>query len=254
MRTSSINPTAITNSDDTLPIGRLVGLHLIPGFLVVLATAAIGWLLRDSGLPSLLPLLLAIPLVLLPVELGALFWAGKRQYGRYTLRGVLPYAQPMSAKAYATWIPGVFVASIALFLAFGITDTILFERVFFWWPAWMNPDYASLSGQPAPVLWGTVALLMVFGNLIGPAVEELYFRGYLLPQLAPLGRWGIVLHAALFAVYHFWSPWAIISRTAGMIPIAWAAQRTRNIIVPIAVHCTLNTVGTLLSLGVILGS
>lgn len=116
----------------------------------------------------------------------------------------------------------------------------------------MSPEYDSLIGQPPLLFWTTVSLLMLFGNLVGPLVEELYFRGYLLPRLAHLGRWGAVVNGILFALYHFWSPWYVVSRAIGILPIAFFARSKRNVVVTILVHCTLNTVGTLMALAAIL--
>ena len=232
---------------------KIVGMHLLPGLIIVSVYAAIAWFLRPLKLPSLLPLALAIPISLVPVELGILLYRGKQLYGRYTLRGVLPYSEALSWRSYAVWIPVTFVASLALFIVVGLVDGIMYETFFSWWPAWMNPDYGSLAGTSPGAFWGTLIMLMLMGNWLGPAIEELYFRGYLLPHMEHLGRWAVVLNSMLFALYHFWSPWYFISRSAGVLPLAIAARYKRNVYIPLVVHCTLNTVGTLLALGMLFG-
>ena len=255
MNTTTLPKTAILAGDDTdinWSLKKIIGMHLLPGLIIVTAYAIIAWFLRPLELPSLLPLALAIPISLVPVELGVLLHQGKRLHGRYTLRGVLPYSESLSWRAYALWIPVTFVASLALFIVVGLVDGIMYETFFSWWPAWMNPDYGSLVGAGEGAFWGTLIMLMLMGNWLGPAIEELYFRGYLLPNMAHLGRRAVVLNSVLFAFYHFWSPWYIISRSAGVLPMALVARYKRNAYIPLIVHCTLNTVGTLLALGMIM--
>jgi hypothetical protein len=49
----------------------------------------------------------------------------------------------------------------------------------------------------------------------------------------------LVLHSFLFAVYHFFTPWMIITRTLGMLPLAFAVKR-KNIWVSVIVHVLAN--------------
>lgn len=254
---AAISPTANLSKDEKsstkrASIPHLLVLHLLPGLVIVVGYALLAWLMRSQDLPALLTFILTIPLTLIPMELGYLLYQGKRKNGYFTLRGVIAYNQPLSFTQYAIWIPVTLFASIMLFVLFGAVDTILYQQLFFWWPAWMNPDLISLHELSPRMLWITVDLLMVLGNWIGPFVEELYFRGYLLPQMAHLGRWGVVLNGALFALYHFWSPWHVIGRAIGILPLGFAARNKRNVVIPIVVHCTLNTVGTLLAVAAIL--
>ena len=53
-------------------------------------------------------------------------------------------------------------------------------------------------------------------RLRGPIVEELYFRGYLLPRMEWMGRWAPLVNVSLFSLYHFWSPWQILGRILGL--------------------------------------
>ena len=74
---------------------------------------------------------------------------------------------------------------------------------------------------------------MLFGLLVNglaaPVVEELYFRGYLLPRI-PLSRgWAPLLNAALFSLYHLFSPWQNLARTAAVVPIAYAVSWKRSV-------------------------
>lgn len=249
--TAGVFQSASESAAEKLSIPQLIAMHLLPGLIIVAGYAITAWHMRSLNVPGLLPLVAAIPLTLIPAELGYLLYQGKRKHGHFTLRGVIDYNQPLNLKQYAIWVPVTLLAAISLFVTFGLADSILLQYVFFWWPAWMNPDYGSLSGLSPLALWSTVGMLMLFGNWIGPLVEELYFRGYLLPRMEYLGRWGVVLNGVLFALYHFWSPWHVVSRAIGILPLGFVARSKRNVIIPIIVHCTLNTVGTLLALAAI---
>ena len=53
------------------------------------------------------------------------------------------------------------------------------------------------------------------------------------------GKWAPLLHSFLFAFYHIWTPWMLVTRTLGMLPLAYAVQR-RNLYLSIIVHVLIN--------------
>lgn len=64
----------------------------------------------------------------------------------------------------------------------------------------------------------TAVLGFFFSGLIGPVVEELYFRGFLLPRISRLGRWAPLLNTVLFSLYHFFTPWQNPGRILALTP------------------------------------
>jgi hypothetical protein len=46
----------------------------------------------------------------------------------------------------------------------------------------------------------------------------------------------------LFSLYHFWSPWQVLVRLAGFLPMTWVTWRTRSVYVSMAAHITINTI------------
>jgi hypothetical protein len=82
-------------------------------------------------------------------------------------------------------------------------------------------------------------LVIVF---IAPIIEEVYFRGYLLPRLSRFGFWAPVIHSALFALFHFWTPWLVVARVLSFLPIAYAVQWKRNIYIGMIAHVLGNSV------------
>ncbi len=85
-----------------------------------------------------------------------------------------------------------------------------------------------------------LSLLVV--AIIAPTVEELYFRGYLLPRIAWLGALAPVIGALFFAMYHFWSPWQVVSRTLAVLPMIAVVFWKKDLRLAIWTHCLLNSV------------
>ena len=81
----------------------------------------------------------------------------------------------------------------------------------------------------------TSALFLVLINgIFGPIVEELYFRGYLLPRISQLRGWAPLFNSVLFSIYHFFSPWQNPLRILAFTPVFYACWK-KNIYV--IVHC-----------------
>lgn len=79
-------------------------------------------------------------------------------------------------------------------------------------------------------------------------VEELYYRGYLLPRVSRLGKWAPLINTVLFSLYHFTSLWQNPSRIIAFLPMVYAVWWKRNIYLGILVHCALivfNSLGIL---------
>jgi membrane protease YdiL (CAAX protease family) len=108
----------------------------------------------------------------------------------------------------------------------------------------------GLNGEyPKTNLIITYTLFFLFMVLILPAVEELYFRGYLLPRMPnKLRGWVVPIHSALFALYHTWTPWLFITRTVGVLPLIYLVKRKENIYIGIIAHCIINSIDFIIGL------
>lgn len=205
------------------------------------------------GYPALFALLLATAGVLIPLELGYLLIQARGAGG--TLRDVIEFREPLPRRQLIIW-------PIALFV-WGILSSALTSRadnaalgLFSWLPSWyfagnIMKDLAAYSPE---VLRTTFILGFVIGGFVGPIVEELYFRGYLLPRMGRLGRWAPVVHALLFSLYHFWTPWQNLSRIALMVPLTYVVWSKRNIYVGMIAHIALNAIVWGITLGGLLRS
>jgi len=85
--------------------------------------------------------------------------------------------------------------------------------------------------------WGWFAL-SVLVVLLSPIVEELFFRGLLLPRMrAAFGKRHWVVNGAIFAGYHLHQPWSMpASLLDGIFAQAYPAARYRSTWISIVTH------------------
>lgn len=102
----------------------------------------------------------------------------------------------------------------------------------------LAPIIAARGLPPALATW---AVGLVGAAWLAPFVEELYFRGFLLPRLPLAPTWAPAVNALLFSAYHFWSPWQVLVRTLAIAPMNHAVLKTRSIWVSVFTHSLLNT-------------
>ena len=205
----------VTPEQHSLP--RSIVLHLLPGaalFGFVLVAAAL-------GMPAILALLAGIALVIVPIELGYLLYQGKQKAGRWSVWEVVDYRQPLPARRIALWtVPLVAWFIVMLFLSVAVFDERIADGLFSWYPESVR-EFASLEGDSMYATWVVVvvfAAAFAINGILGPVVEELYFRGHLLPRIDRFGRGAPVLNAVLFSLYHFWTPWQNVGRSSGCSP------------------------------------
>jgi len=205
-------------------------LHLLPGILVGGGYFLARQPVANMGYPSIFALLLAFAFVLIPVELGYLLYQGKKKTDRFTLQGIISYRNPIPWWQYPVWAIIIFVVIGAIFTLLKPVDAFLQERLFFWMPD-LN---SGLDGNYSrTILIVTYAVFLIFNVFLAPLVEELYFRGYLLPRMK--GRFAPLLHSFLFAAVHVFTPWMIITRTLGLLPLLFGVKK-KNIYVGMIVH------------------
>jgi membrane protease YdiL (CAAX protease family) len=211
-------------------------LHLLPGILVGCFYFLARQPVANMGYPSILALLLAFAFILIPVELGYLLYQGKKKTGRFTLQGIISYRNPIPWWQYLVWVLIIFVATGAIFNLLKPVDVFLRERLFFWMP---DVNYGLDGNYSRTILIVTYSLFLIFNVFLAPLVEELYFRGYLLPRMK--GRFATLLHSFLFAAIHVFTPWMIITRTLGLLPILFGVKK-KNIYIGMIVHILGNSV------------
>jgi hypothetical protein len=241
--------TMKTDNVEQHTIGRSLVLHLLPGILIGVFYFAIAQPIRNLGYPSLAALILAGIIVLIPFELGFLFYQGKRT-GTNSLEGIVLYRQRIPLWQYLVWVPVIFVLSGLIFTILTPVSSYL-ETLFTWLPEALRLDMGLSGEYSKSVLIVTYLFGFIFIAIIAPTVEELYFRGYLLPRMPRLKGWAPILHSALFALYHTWTPWMAFTRTIGALPLIYIVQRKRNIYLGIIAHCLMNVIDIIIGVAFI---
>jgi uncharacterized protein len=239
-------------SVDQLSYPRLVALALVPGALMTAAFVLLAPVVDRAGFPTIAALLLAIVLVLVPFELGVVLWAGR---GTGSALGGIPYRRSIPGRTWLWLVPALILLAFVGFGVHQLIEPALISGLFGWLPQWFVTPIAidHIADFPRTVWIVTIVAFLAINGFLGPIVEELYFRGYLLPRMERLGRWAPLVNVSLFSLYHFWSPWQIVARILGFGPTVYAVRAKRNIYLGMAVHCSLNTISVFLVGSMIFG-
>lgn len=215
--------------------------HLLPGLAPLAIMLVLAPIMEASGLPPLMGLYLGAVLGVVPVQLGILGYLGWKRNGRLSLEGVVLFRQRVSAGRMLILVASLFVWVI---LAYGLLGTWLngaLMSAFEWMPSSLRLVNDDLSAFPRGIALGTWALGLTGAAWLAPLVEELYFRGFLLPRMPGSPNWAAAANAFLFSAYHFWSPWQVLIRTVSIAPMNYVVQKNRSIWISVVTHCLLNT-------------
>ena len=110
--------------------------------------------------------------------------------------------------------------------------------------------FAQFSTTSLLITW---AFGVIANGLAAPVVEEMYFRGYLLPRISRLGALAPLVNTVLFSHYHFFSPFQLVSHIIQFLPVVYAAWWKHSIYVSMIVHVLGNLSGSVVPLLLILG-
>ena len=234
-------------SEEHLPLPHVLLLHLAPGIGIVLFRWLITPWLINRGLPTELGFLLGVVFISIPLELGYLLYLGKKRNGVFSLRGIVLYTQRMPLWQYAVLFLPFLIYGIGLQAIYSPVATGLAKQIFGWMPVYMLPQPSQLRSLTAITLI-TALLTLALDGIISPIVEELYFRGYLLPRLSHWGWFAPIINAFLFTLQHFWQPYNYLLIFLLVLPEVMIVRWKRNIRFSILCHCTANTLGAVLTL------
>ena len=248
-------PSSPPVSAEQHPLAQSIALHLLPGAALTVFILLAAPVVRDWGFPGVFALFLGIPLVIVPLELGYLLYRARAASGGWSLASVVSYREKLPRRRYA--VLGLALAAwwiVLLVLFIALIDEWIADTFFAWMPATIREfasfeDEEDLSGGRTALLLGVAFL---FNGFVGPVVEELYFRGHLLPRIDRFGRAAPLLNTVLFSVYHFWTPWANIGRIIALLPWVYTVWRTRSLMLSLIVHMSVNLTFLLLILAVFL--
>lgn len=227
-------------------LAQSIVLHLLPGAIATLVYVLTVPFFTRLGYPSITALYLPMILAVILLELGYLFYQGQLQNGMLSLQGVVNYRQHVPWWMYVAFPLLILIWGILVTALVSPIDNLLLNQVFKWLPDWYTLrnvlDIKTMYSREAILF--TAACALILNGLVGPIVEELYFRGHLLPRLSRFGRWAPLLNVALFSLYHLWTPWMFLSRLVLLVPMVYLVWWKRNIYIGMIAHCLLNLIGT----------
>ena len=216
--------------------------HLLPGILIGAGYYLILPWIQAVGYPPVMALILTAIFILIPVELGVLFWHGKRRNGKFSLKGVVRYRQRLTGWQYVLWIVVIFVSSGLIITALTPVSEVI-KGWFSGIPENLHLEMGLSDAFSREKLIQTYALHFILIVIVAPLIEELYFRGFLLPRMPEKLVWGgPILHSLLFALYHTWSPWMFLARTLALLPLIYIVRWKKNIFLGIGAHWLINSI------------
>ena len=240
-------------NDHSLPL--TIVLHLLPGAAMVSSYIFVGIPLAESfGYPSLLSFAITSFPVMLLWELGLLLYLGRQRNQRWSLEGIVLFRNRIPALKLLAIAAGLIVWAIIVAAGLSFIDSFLLETFFFWVPDSFQLDGFNPVDHPL-ILFNIATLfnILIFG-IAGPYVEELYFRGFLLPRMSGLGRLAPIANSVLFALYHLWTPWLAVTRIIFLVPLVWFVWKKESIQLGIWTHIMLNIIGILITYGMLMSS
>lgn len=214
----------------------------IPTLLLSLTYLLLGHFCK---MPHLLLFCTLGTVILVPIELGLILSASKKEYGTYSLKSAftgqekLPIWQVLIIAFIFFGIAGLFsilIAPIEIQIFAEIRAIVLNNL-----PAgfdWINYGYLKSFSRPMLIL--TCVYYGIFNVLLGPITEELFFRGYLTSHYEKQSAFTPILISILFSLYHFWLPFNNIFRILAFAPVAYVAYKKKNMYISIFFHCFSN--------------
>jgi len=237
----------VENDGIKLSIPMIIFLGLFPGVIVLLIAFIFSSPIIGINFSIYLSIMLATILGLIPTELGILkyfAWKSNRK-----IKDIIFYKEKMSVKKMILPIVIPFTFALAVFTLFTPYELKLWGNLFDFIPDWFKINKTNFS--ELKYLKISLVLALVFNGFFGPFVEELYFRGFLLPRMKIFGIFAPLVNSTIFSIYHFFSPWENISRIIAVTPIAYTVWKHKDLRLNIITHCTLNTlsvIGLIISL------
>lgn len=216
--------------------------HLLPGIPILLIAIVCANPVWGMGLPIYLSVMLAILFGLLPTQVGVLLLTARLE--RKKVKDIIFYKEKMKPLKTITWVLPCLIFSILIFVFVAGLEHPLWT-IFDWVPEWFRIDKFEIGTMNLTTLKITIILNFILNGFLGPFVEELYFRGFLLPRMLKLGKLAPLINAILFSLYHFFTPWENVTRIIALVPFIYSVWYNRNIRIGIFLHCSLNTLSAI---------
>ena len=237
--------TALKDRHNKLPGPLLIALHLVPGVIFAVFFFVLSWILIRRGLTGYLALLIAIPACLVPMEVGVMLLWSVRSTGTRSLSGAIRYRCPGTVLDYVVWPLLLFFCWGILSIAVSPISQYVGTHLSTWLPAWATQEALinGVTSSPPAQRPVTLLLAVLLSGFVAPVVEELYFRGFLLPRMERWGWAAPVVNSFLFAVYHFYFPENVPGIFVAFLPISYVVWVKKNWRIGVIVHSMFNLWG-----------
>jgi len=223
-----------------------VVLHLLPGLAILLFYITVAPLAMKWGFPASFSLLLSFLFIGMPLQLGFLYYKGYKKNENFSLSGIVRFRQKIPLWQYPLIVILLLPYAALISSLMSPVSSYLASTIFSWLPDWfLNPSTITPVGTMLIVI---IVARFVIDGIANPIVEEMYFRGYLLPRISHLGLWAPLVNALLFSIAHFWQPANIPQIFLMVVPLYYVVWWKRNIYISIVVHCTANLLGAVMAL------
>jgi membrane protease YdiL (CAAX protease family) len=214
-------------------------LSLAPGVVILFLALLFSSPVVGISLPIFLSLMLGILFGLIPTELGIMkYYAWKN---KIKIKELILFNEKTSLKRLFLSIIIPLILAGLFFTLLPKLEQQLYGNIFSFVPDWFIIDRFDAKGERFLAL--TIVLNFLFNGIFGPWVEELYFRGFLLPRMKMFGKFAPLINTVLFSIYHFFTPWENITRILAVTPLSYSVWVNRNVNIGIIIHCALNTFG-----------
>lgn len=235
--------------------GQTILLHLLPGVIGTVVYILTVPPFTSQGYPSITALYLPMILAIVILELGYLYYRAQRKTPTGSLWDAINYREPVPWWMYIAFPLLILIWGVLVTGLVSPIDNLLLNKGFASLPDWyaLRNLLAIKTAYPRDAILITAICALILNGILGPIVEELYFRGHLLPRMSRFGRWAPLLNVALFSLYHFWTPWQFFSRFILLVPLVYGVWWKRNIYMGMIAHCLLNLIGTAVLFAQLLG-
>ncbi|MFX0106587.1 MAG: lysostaphin resistance A-like protein [Candidatus Hodarchaeota archaeon] len=225
---------------------KSIFLHVITGILITLFLLFITPFLLAIGLTPEFGMLFGFIFIGEPIQLGYMLYLGRKKNNKFSLKGVILNQAPLLKGNY--FLPILLVIAV-IFIISTITEPInvlLSNTTFSWLPYWLLNSDPLFYTNSILIIQVIFVFQLIVDGVINPIIEELYWRGFLLPRLSRYGIYSVIINGFLIAIQHFWQ----IFNFALLIPVSlilsYIVYRYKSVYLSMITHCLINTIGILI--------
>lgn len=218
---------------------KIITIGLSPGVAMTSVAIIFASPLIGFNFNVLLSVMLGFLLGKIPVCLGILGFTARKENKKVKDLVLYNYKTPTKKLLVSIGVP--LIIAIIAFVFLVPIEAKLWGNVFDFIPDWFRLD--KLNFSDINYLKITLIVTIIVNGFIGPIVEEIYFRGYLLPRMSAFGKFAPLVNTIIFSLYHFFTPWQNFTRIIGITPMVYSVWLNKNYKIGSFVHCILNICG-----------